>query len=50
MGELQVRLNSVLQDDMLTEDDKLITDALIQQKIQSLQADINVQCRTTSMV
>ncbi len=29
MGELQVQLDSVLQDDMLTEDDKLITAALI---------------------
>ncbi|PBK71804.1 hypothetical protein ARMSODRAFT_1016798 [Armillaria solidipes] len=50
MEELQARLDATLQDNSLLEEDRLLTAALLQQKIQVLQREINKKCHTSNMV
>lgn len=50
MEELQARLDVTPQDNSLLEEDRLLTAALLQQKIQVLQREINEKCRTSNMV
>lgn len=50
LEELQARIGMVLIDKTLSEDDRLMTAALLQQKIEELQNEVNMGRRTAGMI
>ncbi|KAK0495268.1 hypothetical protein EDD18DRAFT_1106495 [Armillaria luteobubalina] len=50
MEQLQAELDAILQDDKTDEDSRLLSAAILQQKIQQIRREINEGCQTSNMI